>query len=262
MLNGVATPVVFNDGDSFRVLGGPLTGAKARLSGFNTLESHGAVHQWGDWTAKEMYILAKLATHNARDNVWECTSDGKTDGYGRMLVFCPGLAKEQIRLGLAHAMSIDDTPADAELLAAQREAIAARAASGPTASLSTSSPPALDPRRTSRATASTTASSRARTATRSSGSTTSSTTSAKTSVTVVYKVDEARVTEVADRLRREQPRSSPASTRPTSPSSATSPSTATSPPRPAPPSRARSRRCSSAGPPGEFGAGQPATSPA
>lgn len=73
-----------------------------------------------------MYILAKLATHNARDNVWECSSDGKTDGYGRMLVFCPGLAKEQIRLGLAHAMSINDAPADAELLAAQREAIAAR----------------------------------------------------------------------------------------------------------------------------------------
>ncbi len=126
VLNGVATPVVFNDGDSFRVLGGPLTGAKARLSGFNTLESHGAVHQWGTWTAKEMYILAKLATHNARDNVWECTSDGKTDGYGRMLVFCTGLAKEQIRLGLAHAMSIDDKPADAELLAIQREAIAAK----------------------------------------------------------------------------------------------------------------------------------------
>lgn len=126
MLNGVATPVVFNDGDSFRVLGGPLTGAKARLSGFNTLESHGAVHQWGTWTAKEMYILAKLATHNARDHVWECTTDGKTDGYGRMLVFCSGLAKEQVRLGLAHAMSIDDSPADAELLAIQREAIAAR----------------------------------------------------------------------------------------------------------------------------------------
>lgn len=126
MLNGVATPVVFNDGDSFRVLGGPLTGAKARLSGFNTLESHGAVHQWGSWTAKEMYILAKLATHNARDHVWECSSDGKTDGYGRMLVFCTGLAKEQIRLGLAHAMSVDDKPADPELLAIQREAIAAK----------------------------------------------------------------------------------------------------------------------------------------
>lgn len=126
ILNGVATPVVFNDGDSFRVLGGSMTGAKARLAGFNTLESHGPVHQWGTWTAKELYVIAKMATYFARDNVWECTTDGKTDGYGRMLVLCPGLAKEQIRRGFAHAMSVDDAPASAELLAIQREAIAAR----------------------------------------------------------------------------------------------------------------------------------------
>lgn len=126
ILNGVPTPVVFNDGDSFRVLGGPMSGAKSRLSGFNTLESHGPVHQWGAWTAKELYVIAKMATYNARDHVWECTTDGKTDGYGRMLVFCPGLAKDQIRKGFAHAMSVDDAAADAELLAAQREAIAAR----------------------------------------------------------------------------------------------------------------------------------------
>lgn len=126
ILNGVATPVVFNDGDSFRVLGGPMTGAKSRLSGFNTLESHGPVHVWGTWTARELYVLAKMATYNARDQVWECTTDGKTDGYGRMLVFCPGLAKDQVRKGLAHAMSINDDPADPELLALQREAQAAR----------------------------------------------------------------------------------------------------------------------------------------
>lgn len=126
ILNGSPTPVVFNDGDSFRVLGGPMTGAKSRLSGFNTLESHGPVHQWGTWTAKELYVIAKMATHFARDNVWECTTDGKTDGYGRMLVFCPELAKEQIRRGFAHAMSIGDEAADAELLAIQREAMAAR----------------------------------------------------------------------------------------------------------------------------------------
>lgn len=126
VLNGVATPVVFNDGDSFRVLGGPMTGAKARLAGFNTLESHGPVHSWGTWTAKELYVIAKMATYFARDNVWECTTDGKTDGYGRMLVLCPGLAKEQIRRGFAHAMTVSDDPSSAELLAVQREAIAAR----------------------------------------------------------------------------------------------------------------------------------------
>lgn len=126
ILNGVPTPVVFNDGDSFRVLGGAMTGAKARLAGFNTLESHGPVHQWGTWTAKELYVIAKMATYFARDNVWECTTDGKTDGYGRMLVLCPGLAKEQVRRGFAHAMSVNDAPASAELMALQREAIAAR----------------------------------------------------------------------------------------------------------------------------------------
>ena len=126
LLNGVPTPVVFNDGDSFRVLSGPMTGAKARLMGFNTLESHGAVHQWGGWTTKELYVIAKMATYFARDNVWECSTDGKTDGYGRMLVLCPELAKEQIRRGHAHAMTVSDDPSPPELLEAQREAIAAR----------------------------------------------------------------------------------------------------------------------------------------
>lgn len=126
ILNGVATPVVFNDGDSFRVLSGPMSGAKARLSGFNTLESHGPVHQWGDWTEKELYVIAKMATYHARDNVWECTTDGKTDGYGRMLVLCPLLAREQIRKGFAHAMTVSDEPSPPELLEAQREAMAHR----------------------------------------------------------------------------------------------------------------------------------------
>jgi endonuclease YncB( thermonuclease family) len=122
-INGKAMPVYFNDGDSFRVL---TDGTKARLAGYNTLESHGAVHQWGTWTEKELFVLAKMATIHARDRVWHCESDGKTDTYGRTLMWCPDLAEELIRLGYAHAMSIDDTPARPELLAAQREAIAER----------------------------------------------------------------------------------------------------------------------------------------
>ena len=59
-LNGVPTPVFFNDGDSFRILEGPLKGTKARLAGFNTLESYGPVHQWGGWHAKELYAIAKM----------------------------------------------------------------------------------------------------------------------------------------------------------------------------------------------------------
>lgn len=126
ILNGKPTPVFFNDGDSFRVLEGPLKGGKARIAGFNTLENHGPVHQWGAWTAKELYFLAKMATLHARRGVWECETDGKLDTYGRMLVVCPGLGEELIRLGLAHAMTVSDAPADARYLTAQEQAMAAR----------------------------------------------------------------------------------------------------------------------------------------
>ena len=123
MINGEPAPVFFNDGDSFRVLEGTYKGAKARLAGYNTLESFGAVHQWGDWTAKEMYVLAKMATVFARDGVWECESDGKTDTYGRSLMWCPALAEELVRNGFAHVMTIDDEPGRPALVAAQKEAI-------------------------------------------------------------------------------------------------------------------------------------------
>jgi endonuclease YncB( thermonuclease family) len=125
-INDEAAPVTFNDGDSFRVLGGTYNGAKARLAGYNTLESHGAVHKWGTWTEKELFVLAKMATMHARRGVWSCTTDGKTDTYGRMLLWCPDLAEELVRLGYAHVMTIDDTPGKAELLAAQKEAQQAR----------------------------------------------------------------------------------------------------------------------------------------
>lgn len=123
VLNGKVVPVFFNDGDSFRVLSGTYTGARARLSGYNTLESYGAVHQWGTWTAKELYTIAKMATLFARRGSWTCETDGKTDTYGRMLVWCPDLADALVRGGYAHVMSINDDPGKAELLEAQREAI-------------------------------------------------------------------------------------------------------------------------------------------
>jgi endonuclease YncB( thermonuclease family) len=126
ILNGKAVAVHFNDGDSFRVLTGQYKDAKARLSGYNTLESYGPVHSWGSWTTRELYVIAKMATYNGRDGVWECETDGATDTYGRILVWCPKLAADQIRKGYAHAMSINDDPGLPELLDAQREAIAAR----------------------------------------------------------------------------------------------------------------------------------------
>jgi endonuclease YncB( thermonuclease family) len=123
ILNGKPAPVFFNDGDSFRVLGGTFKSAKARLFGYNTLESHGAVHQWGSWTLEELYTVAKMATLFARKGVWECDSDGKTDTYGRMLTWCPDLADAMVRNGYAHVMTVDDQPGDPKLLEAQREAI-------------------------------------------------------------------------------------------------------------------------------------------
>ena len=113
----------FNDGDSFRVLEGEFAGTKARLAGFNTLESFGPVHVWGGWHAKELYFLAKMATYNAQKGVWNCTSDLSQDTYGRTLWVCEDLAIDQIRKGLAHAMTVTDDPSPKAFLDAQKEAI-------------------------------------------------------------------------------------------------------------------------------------------
>ncbi len=138
-LNGVPTKVYFMDGDSFRVLEGRFAGNGARLAGFNTLESYGNVHQWGAKSFRELWVNAKKATLNARRGLcwdegrmryrrnctkaWHCTSDLKRDGYGRMLWWCPDLAYDQVRKGLAHAMSVRG-PAKPKLIEAQRLAIA------------------------------------------------------------------------------------------------------------------------------------------
>ena len=127
LLNGVPTPVAFNDGDSFKVLAGPHAHTRARLAGFNTLESYGPVHLWGDWTARELYYLAKKGTMNARKGKWNCTSDLSRDGYGRILWFCLDLAVDQVRKGYAHAMTVTADPAHPDIVKAQQEAIANKA---------------------------------------------------------------------------------------------------------------------------------------
>lgn len=126
VLDGHMVPVSFNDGDSFRIHAGPFAGSQCRLSGFNTLESFGPAHQWGAWHPYELFVLAKLATLHARRGTWHCTTDGRRDGYGRLLVDCPDLAVSQISHGFAHAMQVDDTPARPEYIRAMREAIEAR----------------------------------------------------------------------------------------------------------------------------------------
>ena len=123
-LNGAPTPVFFNDGDSFRVLAGPHKGTRARMKGFNTLETYGPVHKWGGWHYKELYVNSKMGTLNARNGVWHCSSKTfERDGYGRILWHCPGLARDQVRRGYAHAMTVTDEAADAELLKAQADAM-------------------------------------------------------------------------------------------------------------------------------------------
>ena len=125
-INGEPAPVYFNDGDSFRIFGGEYRGSQSRLAGFNTLESFGPAHQWGEWHPYELYINAKMATYNGRRGVWHCTTEGERDTYGRLLVFCRDLAVDQIRRGYAHAYQADDTPSPPAYLRAQREAIRAR----------------------------------------------------------------------------------------------------------------------------------------
>lgn len=122
-INGVATRVHFNDGDSFRAFSGPYRGRQCRLAGFNTLESFAPAHQWGDWHPYELYINAKMATYNGIRGTWHCTTDGSTDIYDRVLMICPDLAVDQIRRGFAHAYNIDDTPARPAYLRAQQDAI-------------------------------------------------------------------------------------------------------------------------------------------
>lgn len=122
-INGRPTRVHFNDGDSFRQIDGPWAGRGSRLGGFNTLESYGPVHSWGDWHPFELFVIAKKATHLGRHGVWHCTTDGEQDTYGRVLLDCPDLAIAQLRYGYAHHMQIDDTPARPSYLRAQQEAI-------------------------------------------------------------------------------------------------------------------------------------------
>lgn len=125
-INGRPTQVYFNDGDSFRQLDGPWSGRGSRLAGFNTLESFGPTHAWGDWHPFELWILAKQATYHARQGEWHCFADGSVDGYGRVLLDCPDLVVSQLSHGYAHAMQVRDIPAPPAYLRAQHEAIRER----------------------------------------------------------------------------------------------------------------------------------------
>lgn len=120
-LDGAKERVFWNDGDSFRVLDGPRKGTKARLAGYNTLESYGPVHFWGGFHAYELYHLAKKGMKLARSKTWECRSLGTADGYGRIIVECPELRRDILAQGYAHVFAVGSDP-DPELVAIQLKA--------------------------------------------------------------------------------------------------------------------------------------------
>ena len=122
LLDGERVQVAWDDGDTFSTKGAGRS-LRARLKGYNTLESYGPVHRWGDWTAQELYVLSKTAGDVAAEVVWECSDTGDGGGYGRMLVDCPLLREKLLKEGLAHPFSVGAPAPDADL-AAMRHAIA------------------------------------------------------------------------------------------------------------------------------------------
>jgi len=117
-LDGVETPVHWDDGDTFFV---PSTRTKARLQGFNTLEGYGAVHRFGPGE-KVLFDNAKAATDLARSKVWSCTLSEQSGGYGRKTVDCPDLRRALLEGGLAHVFSVAG-PANADDLGFQQKGI-------------------------------------------------------------------------------------------------------------------------------------------
>lgn len=125
VLNGERTKVVWTDGDSFSIKEGQYKGRGTRLQGYNTLEAYGPVHRWGEWTAEELFEIAKASSSVAAAQEWKCSTDGKEDGYHRLLIKCPDLAVEIVRQGHAMAYAVEGEKVDPKLLEAQQDAMSA-----------------------------------------------------------------------------------------------------------------------------------------
>lgn len=122
LLDGVRTSVLWDDGDTFKVVTSDGSkGERARLAGFNTLESYGPVHRWGDWTPQELYGLSKAGGDLASATVWTCAHQEGGGGYGRSKVDCPDLRQALLAAGVAHLFAFDESPS-AEDLAVQAQA--------------------------------------------------------------------------------------------------------------------------------------------
>ena len=98
--------VTWSDGDSFRITSGRMRGQRVRLLGYNTLESYGPVHKWGDWNEWQLYRLAKDAKKIATRETWECRSLDIKDRYSRLLVRCPKLIEAMLISGTGHIFEI------------------------------------------------------------------------------------------------------------------------------------------------------------
>ncbi len=120
-LDGELMSVRWSDGDSFKFKSGPHEGKGVRLMGYNTLESYGPVHRWGDWTAAELYAIAKSSWKLGASQSWSCTTAGEADHYGRLLVDCPDAAEYIISEGHGHIFALEADAPDA-LVKAQRMA--------------------------------------------------------------------------------------------------------------------------------------------
>lgn len=124
VLDGEKTPARWDDGDTFSVPGQEEGDryVRFRLAGYNTLESYGPIHRWGEWSAEELYAFAGEAGEVAGSKAWACTVSEGGGGYGRKSADCPELRRELLRRGLAHVFVVDGEP-DAEDLAVQQKAI-------------------------------------------------------------------------------------------------------------------------------------------
>jgi micrococcal nuclease len=122
-LDGKMIPVNWDDGDTFST---PDRSLRARLVGYNTLESYGPVHRWGEWSPVELFALAEDAGVRARSQVWSCTKQAGGGGYGRASVDCPGLRTALLQEGLAHTFGVEGTASPADT-ATQAKAMAAKA---------------------------------------------------------------------------------------------------------------------------------------
>jgi micrococcal nuclease len=121
VLDGKRLKVSWNDGDTFSSRGSKRR-IKARLHGYNTLESYAPVHRWGGWMPQELYDLAKISGVEAASREWHCHDTGKSGGYRRKLVDCPELRRSLLRKGLAHVFVVEGA-ALAEDVALQGRAI-------------------------------------------------------------------------------------------------------------------------------------------